>query len=150
MSAEKYESPPLEVTIARAYQDRTGRYRPRSVGHLRRVVIYNGDGYYDEMLADLLDDAMDQGTIDQQEWEEAWSIHAVLRGEDRQDGSVAYATVDIAITVEDPGQTHSPRHSRFRGNPNPRRRVNESLTRNDTVIKPSLDSGFRRSDWYGN
>ena len=101
MTTEKYESPPLEVTIARAYRDRIGGNCPYFSFGLRRVVVCKGDWHYDDEFHGLMLDAKEQGAVNQQEWDEFWGVHTVSRGEDRQDGSVTYVTVDIAITVED-------------------------------------------------
>ena len=68
MTTEKYESPPLEVTIARAYRDRIG-------GNCE----FHG----------LMLDAKEQGAVNQQEWDEFWGVHTVSRGEDRQDRTIA-------------------------------------------------------------
>ena len=46
-------------------------------------------------------DAKEQGVVNQQEWDEFWGVHTVSRGEDWEDGSVTYVTVDIAIIVDD-------------------------------------------------
>ena len=101
MSAEKYESPPLEVTIARAYRDRIGGNCPYFSFGFRQVVCCKGDGHYDDEFHGLMLDAKRREVVNQQEWHEFWNIHTVLKGEDWQDGSVVYATVDIAIIVED-------------------------------------------------
>ena len=102
MTVEKYEPPSLSVLVGRTYRDRIGRYRPRYVGNLRHPVICRGDGYqdYDEKFEDLLFGARDQGIINQEEWDEVWGIHTIVRGEDRENGAVVYAAVDIALTVE--------------------------------------------------
>ena len=101
MSAEKYDLPPLEATIARAYRDRIGGNCPYYSFGLREVVCCKGDWHYNKEFHGLMLDAKRQGVVNQQEWDQFWGVHTVSRGEDRQDGSVAYATVDIAITVED-------------------------------------------------
>ncbi len=101
MTTRKYESPSLEVQIERAYRDRIGRFGPLTVFSLRHVVVYNGDGHFDDRFGDLMIDAREQGIIGQQEWDEAWSIQTVLRGKDRQDGSVVFGVVDVAFNVED-------------------------------------------------
>ena len=101
MSVEKYKSPPLEVTIARAYRDRIGRDCPYRRYGLRRVVCCKGDWHYNDEFHDLMSNAEEQGVVTQEELDEFLDVHTVSRGEDRQDGLVTYVTVDIAIIVED-------------------------------------------------
>ena len=107
MSTEKYEPPPeyelppLEVIIARTYRDRIGGYCPYYLFGLDEVVCCKGDLHYDEEFHSLMLDAKGQGIVNQQEWDEFWDVHTVSRGEDRQNGSVTYVTIDIAIIVED-------------------------------------------------
>ena len=101
MTTEKYELPPLEVTIARAYRDRIGGNCPYFSVGFRQVVCCKGDGHYDGEFHGLMLEAKRREVVNQQEWHEFWNVHTVLKGEDWQDGSVVYATVDIAIIVED-------------------------------------------------
>ena len=86
MSAEEYELPPLEVTIARAYRDRIGGNCPYFSFGLRQVICCKGDGYYNDEFHSLMLDAKKQGIVSQQERDEFWGVHTVSRGEDRQDG----------------------------------------------------------------
>ena len=101
MSAAEYELPPLEVTIARAYRDRIGRDCAHLVFDSHLAVCCKGDWHYNDEFHALMLDAKRQGVVSQEEWHEFWEVHTVSRGEHWQDGSVAYATVDIAVIVED-------------------------------------------------
>ena len=100
MSAAEYELPPLEVTIARAYRDRIVRDCAHLVFDSHLAVCCKGDWHYNDEFHALMLDAKRQGVVNQEEWHEFWKVHTVSRGEHWQDGSVAYATVDIAVSVE--------------------------------------------------
>ena len=102
MTAEHYVSPPLEVTIERAYCD---RIRPWiAFGYelrLRQVVAYIGEGKYDDRFGGLVEDALDQGIISVQERDEIWNFHTtVLRGQIPKSDSTVFAVVDVALTID--------------------------------------------------
>ncbi len=99
-----YELPSIEGVIERAYRDRIGR----SLGRLSRllnshrpVVVYHDDGWYDDRFGGLLRDARSQGTISGQDEDEVLSVHTIAAGEDRQDGSITYAAMDLTVTVQE-------------------------------------------------
>ncbi len=100
-----YELPSIEGVIERAYRDRIGRnlgWRSRSLNSHRPVVVYHGDGWYDDKFSGLLYDAKNKGVISRQDEDEILSIHTIAAGEDRQDGSITYAAMDLTVTVQDP------------------------------------------------
>ena len=103
MTAEHYVSPPLEVTVGRAYRDRVRHWVAHGYGlRLRRVVACIGVGEVAEKFGELVDDALDQGIITAQDMEEIWNSHTmVLRGQIPDSNSVAFAVVDVALTIDD-------------------------------------------------
>ena len=69
---------------------------------IRRSRVIRGDGVFDDMLADLIDDACEQGLISKEErYEVADFRTVVLRGKSRQDGSDAYSVVRIHPTARE-------------------------------------------------
>ncbi len=70
---------------------------------IRRPRFLKGDGVLDEeFFIDVFDDAWEKGVITKEERGEVWNYtNNVFRGESREDQSVAYAAVRVAMTVED-------------------------------------------------
>ena len=102
MLASNYRSPPLEVTIERAYRDKIRTWV--ALGYrsgLRSTVVYNGEGGYDDRFGDLVDFALTQGKINASDVEEIWNFRTtVLKGKIRDSGSAAFAVVDVAIVID--------------------------------------------------
>lgn len=103
MTAEHHVPPPPGVTIERTYRDKIRHQIVHGVDlGLRKVVVCNGEGRYDDRFGDLICEARSRGIVSQQDQDEIWNQHTtVFRGEKRNDGSLAYAVVDVAVSVQD-------------------------------------------------
>ncbi len=101
MTAGHYVTPPLEVTIERAYQDRIRPLIGPGYGlNLIFVVVYNGEGRYDDRFGDMVNYALKRGIITSEEREEIWNFRTtVFVGQSLKDESAAFGVVDVALEI---------------------------------------------------
>ena len=89
----------------RAYEQRIGDNIRSIVSqhlNLRKVRVLKGYRAPDEMsFFDLIDDAHDRGIIDRQQRIDVGNIDIVLQGQDRPEGAIVYAALEVSVGVAD-------------------------------------------------
>ena len=68
--------------------------------NLRRIRVLKGQRAFDEIpFFELIDDAQDQGVIDQQQRIEVGNVDIVLQAQSHPEGDVVYVALEVSVTV---------------------------------------------------
>ena len=94
----------IEEVVEDVYGDRIGRRLGRRASILNghhHTVIHHVDGWDDTTFEEILSNARSQSLMSEQDEDEITCIHTITAVENPQDGSITYAAMDLAVTVQD-------------------------------------------------